>query len=335
MKVSIIIPVYNVASYIEACIQSVFNQTYKNIEIIIVDDCGTDNSMEIIEKIISVYKGSFIIQILHHNQNQGLSAARNTGISHATGEYLYFLDSDDTISVDCITLLTAPILKGNNVDFVIADYQVIGATKVYPPLLLNDGIITENSNIINSYCQKRWYPMAVNKLIKKDFIIQNKLFFKEGLLHEDELWSFLLASSAKSMYVIKDKTYFYYIRNYSITTHITRRNLEAIATIIKEIRQIITDHKIVTNYHTYCLIEELKISSFIKKYKCNCRFNLYDIYKTIYFKNRITDITFRTLIKHPNKFLWEVQYHLPVKLGYYYCISLTKLFLFYKGSKIS
>ena len=94
MKVSIIIPVYNVDSYIETCLQSVFNQTYQNIEVIIVDDCGTDHSMEIVEKVVSTYKGTFSIKILHHNLNSGLSAARNTGIKNATGEYIYFLDSD-------------------------------------------------------------------------------------------------------------------------------------------------------------------------------------------------------------------------------------------------
>lgn len=88
MKVSIIIPVYNVAPYVEECIQSVLRQDYKNLEIIIIDDCGTDNSMELVEKLVK--NSSRDIVILKHDYNKGLSAARNTGIRRATGDYIFF-----------------------------------------------------------------------------------------------------------------------------------------------------------------------------------------------------------------------------------------------------
>lgn len=88
MKVSIIIPVYNVAPYVEECIQSVLRQDYKNLEIIIIDDCGTDNSMELVEELVK--NSSRDIVILKHDYNKGLSAARNTGIRRATGDYIFF-----------------------------------------------------------------------------------------------------------------------------------------------------------------------------------------------------------------------------------------------------
>lgn len=330
MKVSIIIPVYNVAPYIEACLQSVFSQTYKDIEVIIIDDCGTDNSMEIVKKIVSTYKGTFSIKILHHDQNKGLSSARNTGIRNATGEYIYFLDSDDTITTNCITLLSKPILKGNHFDFIIADYQVIGSEKVYPPLQINKNEINNHPEILNSYCQKEWYPMAVNKLVNKNFILSNSLFFKDGLLHEDELWSFQLALYAQSMYVIKDKTYYYYIRNNSITTNLTKRNFESISIIIKEIKKDITEQKVITDFNIYNLIEDIKLSTFIRKYENKYKHSLYSIYKNTFHKIHIDNISFKIFIKHPTKFLWEIQYYLPSKIAYHYCINLTKLFLFYK-----
>ena len=117
MKVSIIIPIYNVESYIANCLHSVFNQTYKDLEIILVDDCGTDKSMDVAKEIIRKYKNDFHIIIEHHTYNKGLSAARNTGLKKSTGEFIYFLDSDDTISNDCIERLMFPILQGNHVDF--------------------------------------------------------------------------------------------------------------------------------------------------------------------------------------------------------------------------
>ena len=122
MKVSVIIPVYNVAPYVERCLTSVFQQTYGDIEIIIVDDCATDNSMEIVHKVVTVYSGLFTIQIIRHACNQGLSEARNTGIKSAKGDYLYFLDSDDAITADCIHLLVAPLSEYPNLDFVIGNF---------------------------------------------------------------------------------------------------------------------------------------------------------------------------------------------------------------------
>lgn len=103
MNVSIIIPIYNVASYIEECLRSVMLQTYQGkMERLMVDDCGTDDSIAIAEKMIANYSGPIKFQIMHHEYNRGLSAARNIGTLQATGGYLYYLDSDDEITIDCI-----------------------------------------------------------------------------------------------------------------------------------------------------------------------------------------------------------------------------------------
>ena len=107
-KVSIIIPVYNVVDYIERCWKSVNAQTYSDIELIFVDDCGTDESISKLETLIS--EGSrFPVQIIKHKKNRGLSAARNTGIEASSGDYVYFLDSDDDLVPSCIEELVAPL----------------------------------------------------------------------------------------------------------------------------------------------------------------------------------------------------------------------------------
>ena len=100
--ISIIIPVYQVSDYVERCIRSVMSQTFTDIECIIVDDATVDDSMVKCQKLIDEYDGRIQFRLLHHEKNRGLSAARNTGTKAATGEYVFYLDSDDEITSDCI-----------------------------------------------------------------------------------------------------------------------------------------------------------------------------------------------------------------------------------------
>ena len=110
IKISIVIPIYNVAPYVEECIQSVMNQTWKGkLECILVDDCGTDDSMKVATEKLKEYEGNIDFRVIRHERNRGLSAARNSGIDAVTGDYVYFLDSDDEITPDCIDLLVQPL----------------------------------------------------------------------------------------------------------------------------------------------------------------------------------------------------------------------------------
>lgn len=217
MTVSIIIPVYNVEKYIESCLASVFNQTYKDLEIILVDDCGSDKSMEITEKVIFPYKDKFNIRVIHHDKNKGLSAARNTGIANATGKYIYFLDSDDSLPPNSISLLTEQLTKYPNADFIIGGIQTTGYKKYTYPLLSQE-YLNGNKQILADYLLFKWNVMACNKLIKKDFIEKNNILFLEGVYHEDMDFSFKLALFAQSMACCKEITYSYLIREESITT---------------------------------------------------------------------------------------------------------------------
>lgn len=104
--ISVIIPVYNVEAFIIPCLRSVANQTYLGaIECLIIDDRGSDTSMEKVQNFISSYKGNVNFKILTHEKNSGLSAARNTGLDNATGDFVYFLDSDDFIDKDALEVL--------------------------------------------------------------------------------------------------------------------------------------------------------------------------------------------------------------------------------------
>ena len=250
MKISIIIPIYNVAPYVERCLYSALNQSYENIELVLVDDCGTDNSMNIVSEVVEKYVGNKKILLFKHEHNLGLSAARNTGIKNATGDYLLFLDSDDEIPLNAVELLLEA--TNENPDFVIGNIKVLGSDKFSFYFSIPSGVIQGNELILDSFIKDKWYSMAVNKLIKKEFLLNHHLFFKEGILHEDELWSFILATKANKMSVVKDYTYHYYIRNDSITGKISIRNYESNAIILCEKKKIIDEINNV-DFHSYMM----------------------------------------------------------------------------------
>ncbi len=216
MKVSIIIPVYNVSDYVERCLNSVMAQTYTDLECVIVDDCTPDDSISKCQEIIDSYSGAIDFKIIHHGQNRGLSAARNTGINAAKGEYLFFLDSDDWISPDCINLMVKSIVQDDSIEMVMGGIKRVGDDMQWTHFL-KKGVYT--SNFIEYACSYRIYTMAWNKLLRADFIRNNNLFFKEGLLHEDILWNVQVACYLKKMVSIEDTTYFYLIREGSIQTN--------------------------------------------------------------------------------------------------------------------
>ena len=116
--VSIIVPVYNVSEYIERCIYSIISQTYSNIECIIVDDVTPDDSIEKCEKIISTYNGKIEFRIIRREENGGLSAARNTGTIASRGDYLFYIDSDDDISSDCIEKMVSFVSDDESIEMV-------------------------------------------------------------------------------------------------------------------------------------------------------------------------------------------------------------------------
>ena len=116
-KVSISFPVYNVCDRVEKSLLSALNQTYSNLEFLIIDDKGTDDSMSIIYEVVSKHERKNQIRFISHKQNLGLGSVRNTSIDYATGEFLYFMDSDDEISFDCISLLMR-YMESYRVDFI-------------------------------------------------------------------------------------------------------------------------------------------------------------------------------------------------------------------------
>lgn len=228
MKVSIVIPVYNVSSYIERCVKSVLTQTYTNIECILVDDASPDDSISKCEQMLSSYDGAIHFMILRHERNKGLSAARNTGLKAATGEYIFFLDSDDELPSDCLAILTRPVLDNPAIEMVQGHYALYSDGN---PLNfdqerreLQDGYLSSPSNIRSSFYDKKAINVYTwNKLIKREFLYQYQLFFREGMLWEDSLWMFYVMKHLSKLYITNQLTYYYYRRPGSITTGTDRK----------------------------------------------------------------------------------------------------------------
>lgn len=214
--VSIIVPIYKVEEYIEECIRSVMAQTYPQVEVILVDDVGEDKSTEMAENLLR--SSHFPWQTVRHTRNRGLSAARNSGVDVARGEFIYFLDSDDWISPSCIERLVESALKYQSqvVSGNFCDHNVDGsiAEKIrdYPqvcdaPL----AFYVDRRNLSPS--------MSANRLIRKDFYSSTGIEFCEGIYYEDEPWTFWLMSKATRVSFIKDVTYYYRRRVGSITVN--------------------------------------------------------------------------------------------------------------------
>lgn len=316
IKVSIIIPVYNVEPYIERCLLSVLNQSYQDIEIILIDDCGQDNSMIVAQQIVNDHPNGHKVHILKHEYNRGLSAARNTGIEASIGEYIYFLDSDDEIMLDCIEKLSKP-LENQKLDFVIGNYQVIGCEKKYPLLKLKQGILlSDNDKILLNFLKKNWYEMAWNKLLNKKFILNYKLFFLEGLLHEDKLWSFMLACQAKSMDIVPDFTYNYFIRDNSIIQTNFEKRLPHLLKLIEELINYAKNNGLSSNLNVCNYIERFKWSIFHEVVVSNSNDSAKR--KEIYNFFRKCILSYSTLKKNSKKeIIRDGHYLFCSKLGYY------------------
>ena len=221
MKVSIIIPVYNVAPYIEDCLRSVMRQTYaEEMECLMVDDCGTDESIPIAERMIAEYEGPIRFEILHHDHNRGLSAARNTGMEKAMGEYIFFIDSDDEITEDCLEKMMAIALDDSAIELVKGRYFYHrDGNETIRPKEIKITHAASNEEVRNCFYQHRQVDVvAWNILMKRSVIQENNLSFIEGLLWEDTPWTFHWLKYVKNAYFLSDATYHYKIRPQSIVT---------------------------------------------------------------------------------------------------------------------
>lgn len=212
MTISVIIPVFKAQKYIQRCLESVIAQECNvfDIECVLVDDCSPDRSMTIAKDVINHYSGSIEFRILSNTDNQGVSCSRNNGLMIAKGDYVLFLDSDDTLTKDCLQQLYKEInhygcvvdmVMGNSYDYHTGVYWLDRDREPYPLL--------DHHDIMRRFLRVDLPSMAWNKLIRRQFLLDNSLFFRPQMLHEDELWSYDLYNVISSVVLIPDITYYY------------------------------------------------------------------------------------------------------------------------------
>lgn len=227
-------PVYNVALYVERCLLSVMHQTRPAKECLIIDDASTDKSIALCEQLIANYDGPTCFTILHHDHNRGLSAARNTGTDAASGTYIYYVDSDDEITNDCLEKLATPVEHNDSIEMVMGNYfrdtstmignrnQLRRKLETPQPRFMEDTPLELKSNKeIREWFYKGKEPRPVdvwNKLLKLSFVRDNQLYNKEGQLYEDTLWMYYLMRCLNHAAFVHEITYIYYWRSDSILT---------------------------------------------------------------------------------------------------------------------
>ena len=261
VKVSVIIPIYNVEKYIDECITSVAAQYYTDYEIIAVDDCSQDNSMKVFHDTIErLGIAKDMVKVIHHEENRGLSAARNTGILASQAQYVYFLDSDDTITPDCIgKMVERSNYRGRDMEMVVGEYSFNGPALGSPHIGTKKHYLGRKE-YIRAYCKNQIFPMAWNRLVLREFILKYNIFFEEGLIHEDTLWNFQLLPFIKSVAIVHDVTYRYRVRENSLQTD---RNFEkhfnANNYIVKRmVEMIVASPSLKKNKYVYDFVETEK-----------------------------------------------------------------------------
>ena len=221
-KLSIIIPVYNVEKYVGRCIESCLDQDLPKdqYEVLVVNDGTKDNSVAVVEKYITPENNVTLI----HRENGGLSAARNTGLQHAQGEYVWFVDSDDWITESALTAIFDELR--NDIDILQIQHRLVYDNHSYDKDVIDEyeyGIkdgpyITKNGKVTIPV------PFAI---YRREFLIENNLKFVEGILHEDMEFKPRAVYLAKKISSTKHICYNYYKGNInSITSNHTIRNVE-------------------------------------------------------------------------------------------------------------
>ena len=229
--ISIIVPIYNVEKYLEKCINSIINQTYKNLEIILVNDGSKDSSKDICEKFLKIDNRIIVV----HKENEGLSEARNVGINIAKGKYIGFIDSDDYIEADMFERLYNNIKKNN------ADISICNIVEENEQGKIIKTYIRENDNVIELnkiealkklIMDQEVTNHACNKLYKKDLFCNIKYPFSRKM--EDMATTYKLFDLANKIVVDSSIGYHYIQRSDSIMGNINKELIEHYELAVKE-----------------------------------------------------------------------------------------------------
>lgn len=237
-KVSVILPVYNVGPYLDEALQSLTEQSFKDFEIIAVNDGSTDNS----EKILQKYQTDNRLRYFNQ-KNQGQSVARNLALKHATGDYIYFMDSDDVISPNALSVCL-DYIERTKADFIFFDSDLLLEEKATPihynyqrTKLVEEYTQYTGEYLLNLMLDKRKHNCVVWLLfVRRDYLEKIHLDFHPGIIHEDELFTAKLTLQSDNIYALKRRLVKHRVRNAStMGIHYSKRNLNCYLTVIDEL----------------------------------------------------------------------------------------------------
>ena len=303
--ISVIVPVYKVEKYLKKCVDSIISQTYKNLEIILVDDGSPDNCPKLCDEYAKADKRIKVV----HKDNGGLSSARNAGIMVASGELIGFVDSDDYINKNMYKDMYELLMK-NNADLCICNYEYIyedgSSFPTNTPSPIKDEVMSRKQALHKLTDPAGWYYItAVNKLYKKEILTED--IFPEGKIHEDEFSIHYIMGKCKKV-VTTSKTYYHYIqRDGSI---MNRRNL---ATELDKIEAIMD------RYRYFCEIKHPDAKNILR-----------DLYIRLYRSVKDFPAHDKKTAKRREKYLMEIVRTLAGKLDF----RAAKLLLIYIYSLI-
>ncbi|UJF30658.1 glycosyltransferase [Kaistella sp. 97-N-M2] len=241
--VTISIPLYNCEDFLPACLESVRQQSYSNLEVTLINDQTPDNSVKLAQDFIARHKLQ-TWKIIHLEKNSGLSVVRNKGIETATGKYVFFLDSDDQIMPDAIKLMVE-FAEARKVQMVVGDVETVdvGAAKTSSlfSVEFSGDTIYGNGAVFRAYVAGQYPVTSWNKLFKRSFLTQNELYFTPNIFSEDELHSFKSALKLESVGFIHQPTYRYFLHSKSIIHNKSRKNFLDWTLIAREMDRILKE----------------------------------------------------------------------------------------------
>lgn len=328
-SISIIIPVYKAHDYIERCLDSIISQTCEDltIECILVNDYTPDDSMEIVKKKIKSNDKRLKFKIINHSENKGASAARNSGIKVAEGDFLLFVDSDDYLEAKALQAFTNELSKIRNqedVDVVIGNTYLYKSKTIAMENDICDSLLIDNrrGDALRKLLSREVIHLVCNKMIRRDYLLNNRLFFEEGIICEDILWAYLIFYHAQCVLLMSNVTYVYFDNPLSVTNTLRERVVQIIFSriiICEKILQQPPEGKMMIEYYAYIffiLHRAIDLYERNKNSAANLKVRLYSLrnsfLKEVWKKNYyLSFLFFLTLVKpfyYVSHFRWYRRY---------------------------
>jgi glycosyltransferase involved in cell wall biosynthesis len=300
-KVTLAIPVYNVEKYIERALNSALNQTFESIEYLLIDDGGTDNSLNVAKAIIENHPRGEDVKIINHGVNIGTGAVKNTAIDNTHSEFIYFMDSDDEITSDCISTLYNAMVE-TPVDFIAASHKCKTLTgqssDLHSETIYSNTLIKSSEHAVEKSFYLERTPITVytwNKLYNVNFLKNNNIKCIPHHLSEDIWFTYQIILKAQSCRLLSYVTYFYYeTPNSTAWKYNSRKYLPLKAA--KTFEEIVT---LQTNYAQNYKGQEFYSNLILESYNFAVRYAIL-IYtsKVIHLKEK-TIITRNMLLTYP------------------------------------